>query len=116
MSRLKATPGPWILRTERNIEDPSWDYLPSGADGYIIIAEDDGMDRCLATILDDGDFNGLANAHLAAAAPDLYEALVNLIGAFNTPIMKRRLEGNDFALEAIQTGVKALSRARGEKE
>jgi hypothetical protein len=40
-------------------------------------------------------------------------ALQNLLGTFNTPIMRRRLEGDEFALEAIVSAVEALALTEG---
>lgn len=104
MSTLKATPGP---------------YRADGPDmfgDYNLLHEGDEL--AVAAVVSNmrPPEEVKANADLQAASYDLYEALENITGAFNTPIMRRRLEGNKFALEAIQSGVKALSRARGEKQ
>ncbi|HHA1718956.1 TPA: hypothetical protein ACOEGC_004654 [Enterobacter kobei] len=56
----------------------------------------------------------LANAKLASAAPDLLEALQNMIGAFDNPIVRRKLP-SDFNSEAIQSARAAISKALGEE-
>ncbi|MFP2409146.1 hypothetical protein ACLEVB_17285 [Enterobacter ludwigii] len=56
----------------------------------------------------------IANAHLIAAAPDLLEAMQNMIGAFDNPIVRRKLP-SDFNSEAIQSARAAISKALGEE-
>lgn len=56
MGRRKWTPGPWVVKGERGIR---------GANG-----------ECVASTYVDAPS---ADAHLIAAAPDLYEALAELI-------------------------------------
>lgn len=57
----KWTPGPWIAVTEDIHDNALW----------TVVAGDDGS-RDVATMSHFGD---IENAHLIAAAPDLYEAL-----------------------------------------
>lgn len=55
-----------------------------------------------------------ANADLMSAAKDMYEALENLLGAFDTPIGRRKMPG-DFSKEAIESAHAAMAKARGEQ-
>lgn len=52
-------------------------------------------------------------AQLFAAAPELLEALQNMIGAFDNPIVRRKLP-SDFNSEAIQSARAAIAKALGE--
>ncbi len=55
-----------------------------------------------------------ADAHLMVSAPDLHDALSNLMGLFDNAIYRRQLKGDEFYAEAIATGRAALAKARGE--
>ena len=55
-----------------------------------------------------------ADVRLMEAAPDLLEALQNMIGAFDNPIVRRKLP-SDFNSEAIQSARAAISKALGEE-
>lgn len=54
------------------------------------------------------------DVRLMEAAPDLLEALQNMIGAFDNPIVRRKLP-SDFNSEAIQSARAAISKALGEE-
>jgi len=56
----KHTPGPWLI-------DPSWDILGNTKDGNGMV--------CQITVDAVPRDEAAANAHLIAAAPDMYEAL-----------------------------------------
>lgn len=94
----KFTPGPWRLH-----DYPYLHIRAGGSDG-----ENDG-----ATVFA-GDYAGPGgvNAHLIAAAPDLYEALKAVLERFDpmaTP-------GTDANLAAVSLAVHALSKALGKQE
>jgi len=97
MSKLKATPGPWRISLSDNAtphiccNNGSWDDF---------VDEDTLVCTMPAEIMK--AYNSLANAHLIAAAPDLYEALYNLY---------IRCEAGAKQLEAAEA---ALAKARGE--
>ena len=56
------------------------------------------------------DINAEANAHLISAAPDLLDALENLLEEQNgIPILRREKEYND----AIQKAMEAIVKAKG---
>lgn len=95
MSELKATPGPWHVvhnGAYREINLGDCECSPS-------IAQ-----VCPSQFLENGD-NEEANAHLIAAAPELYEALL---------LAKSWLEGWASADAELATIEEALAKARGE--
>jgi hypothetical protein len=53
------------------------------------------------------------DASLIASAPELYEALQNMLGAFDNPIARRRMGDDEFAREAILSARAALDKAQG---
>lgn len=103
MTEPKFTPGPWKFDGEEagyydlptlNIRDKDG-YIVAGAVGYI-------------------DNSNLSNAHLIAAAPDLYEALSDFAEYEN--LME---DGDDIAAmlkygDASRKARAALAKARGE--
>ena len=52
-----------------------------------------------------------ANAKLISAAPDLLEALQNLMGIMDTPIARRKSNGDSFYKEAIESAYSAINKA-----
>ena len=130
MSALKATPGPWSCTTRRG----SWDWVVySEADPNIEICQmfHDGTDL---------NESGEANARLAAAAPELCEALNNALatlkaiyqwldkvndaggatsinGVAACNAMLKSLNGNRdrFQKLIVDSGNAALAKARGEE-
>ena len=98
---MKHTPGPWSV----NVIGQHWNNkslkhieVTFGQDGECICD----------TVYNPSD------ANLIAAAPDLLEALQNMIGAFDNPIARRKLP-SDFNSEAIQSAREAISKALGEE-
>lgn len=76
----KYTNGPWVVND-------------------VSVRKEDGS--LLALVYSNGDGSMNANAHLIAAAPDLYEALDKCIGYVESDIIRRK-------------ALKALAKARGE--
>jgi hypothetical protein len=108
MVELKSTPGPWeILGEDRGADDVPYIEISSGECGtpsfksiaFVQSQFDGANDDWKITDAD------LANAHLLAAAPDLYEALVIARGEI------ARVHQLRSARPQIDA---ALSRARGE--
>ena len=94
MSDTKFTPGPW--RYDRTNGSPTTgEHMIAGAKpGY------------LAEVRDCGSGDVRANAHLIAAAPDLYAALYALL--------KANLSCDDDNIDAADAARAALAKARGE--
>lgn len=104
MSELKATPGPWRLNPDGSISD----CTPASN----VVAD--------VELSADWDYCGMAyaNAHLIAAAPELYEALESLLTEACKIIEGRQSniadrDGIDISY-AIDLASLALSKARGE--
>lgn len=70
MGESKHTPGPWWA--EHHI---------AGAPNSVCVTEDDGAARTIASIPNGAQSNTDANAALIAAAPDMYEALREILAA-----------------------------------
>jgi hypothetical protein len=127
MSELKITPGQWSARRVPTYEttapgqvrvtgiDPNRWYVNATfehTDDPIIartMTHIAHVERCG----DMSDEELEANARGIASLPDLIEAAENVKGAFDTPIMRRRLEGNDFALQALASLRSAINSAKG---
>jgi hypothetical protein len=45
--------------------------------------------------------------------PELYDALKNLLGVFDTPIMRRRIGEDSFAKEALQIAREVSAKVEG---
>lgn len=56
-----------------------------------------------------------ANSHLIAAAPELYEALANCLGHFDTPVARRQVGINSDIPVWLVEARAALAKARGEQ-
>ncbi len=95
MSELKATPGPWHLELAGD-----FGTLAICAEGERVTSPPYG--KALA-IVEKSEPHGKPNAHLISAAPELYEALEEII---NTPSI-----GGKGGLARAR---KALAKARGE--
>ena len=100
MSETKFTPGPWKWSNAykaSNNENLTWSLL--GENGYGILSCD-GESNSPQEL---GE-SGKANAHLIAAAPDLYKALEELVNA----------DGILGRVNARPKAKAALAKARGE--
>jgi hypothetical protein len=116
MSETKFTPGPW-----------EWDsgLIPPDGPGRYADVYVDGGDKIIASFNEMREFSpaeGRANAHLIAAAPDLYAAAKASVEAYDE--MVASLGDDEFSAPApgsldspdITLARTALSRARGEAE
>jgi len=102
----KFTPGPWEIGDENNA---SCEVCPRDVDITISMSR---YDRFSDKFLIERD-EMLANAHLIAAAPDMYEALDTLVAVVGLTAFKH--EGQRQVLqEAVDLSVAALKKARGE--
>ena len=71
MSELKATPGPWFVYSDDEVRQ---------VNGSIVVVPDSGeFSEGVYEDLVDGRLRRKANAHLIAAAPELYEFINRLI-------------------------------------
>ncbi len=102
MGEPKWTKGPWVWRPA---------YLNAGQDeadtlaGTVGDTEGDGM--CVAAIHHDAGLPAVANANLIAAAPELYEALEELV--------RVQMDGDwEYWRGARDRAEAALAKARGE--
>lgn len=98
MSSLKATPGPWMIKQS------------FGADEFRVMREDRGVNSLRVVRLDRDKAGGFsrADAHLIAAAPELYEALDDLIARCDA---NQRPGGGSMVPPSARA---ALAKARGE--
>lgn len=90
MKEFKGTPGPWY-----------WDEEGLGSKNHIVFGKEYPA-----------EMTSKANKALIAAAPELLEALQNMIGAFDNPIVRRKLPST-FNCEAIQSARAAINKALG---
>jgi hypothetical protein len=101
MSETKFTPGPWRLA------DHSYTFIISKpGDGYIT------RDVCRMDASTMSAFQQKANAHLIAAAPELYEALEELHAQQNGPPLEKYKTRWEKAMRKTEA---ALAKARGEE-
>lgn len=99
MKEFKGTPGKF-----------THDVIESGSgEVFVSVLNADGVSIAFCG----KDKIAEANAQLFSAAPDLLEALQNMIGAFDNPIVRRKLP-SDFNSEAIQSARTAITKALGE--
>lgn len=105
---MAHTPGPWVAHKGVS---PS-DDMRCG-----VVAVRGDVSYLLATIENGapGDFcdTEYANAHLIAAAPDLLEAALNMRGLYDTPVERRRREGDPLYADAIEQLRAATLKAEG---
>lgn len=99
---MTHTSGPWSNVAKEHLDDPSCpEFLIRCGTGYV------------ATVDSSRDEN-TDNARLIAAAPDLLEAVQNLMGLFDTPVARRRLKDDALYSEVINQARAAIARAKGE--
>lgn len=101
----KWTPGPWSTKWSKYLENTF--IVQAGAPSNRVLASFDGDG-------DGPDAQSLADAHLIAAAPDLYDALKAYIAADdNTGNPATSIREYDKNMERARTvALAALSRAR----
>ena len=119
MKEFKGTPGPWVadIRGGCAAIYPSCRYDDTPGchcddDRNIVFSSKGAKYNGTHWEIDgsvEHDFN------LMAAAPELLEALQNMIGAFDNPIARRKLPST-FNYEAIQSARAAIKKALGEKQ
>ena len=102
MSERKHTPGPWIARRATG-EDNCIATLASNSRG--------GIPTCLWEILPEAGHamttrQQAANARLIATAPELLDALTDLVGGCGK-------EGDLFSSEAMEKARAAIAKAEG---
>ena len=111
MSETRFTRGPWIVDATANqhIDGAHWREIRAGDHGQVLaeVYHDLGDPDPGLT-----DEDAAANAHLIAAAPDLYEALVDFV---ENPAFQIAVGGNPNAVDAMLDRARAaLAKARGE--
>ena len=99
------TPGPWIIRTHQNLTAIC---TPKGEMQLSLHGVHDGL-KPLSVSLQEW----LANAHLIAAAPAMYEALKALVDVFPS-VVKMTPYGVSMDISKLHDNAKAvLSQAEG---
>lgn len=102
MTTTKFTPGPWIIDTETRPAEVCTVYHTSHENGYVYVRGELGYWEA------DGEEN-MANAHLIAAAPELYEALADLARDYKEPL------DADTTKYFVEQAEKALAKAEGKQ-
>lgn len=104
MTETKFTPGPWVAVDEGRGRDRNW---------CVMVPEESRFGPYIATIHNTAD-HAKANAHLIAAAPELYEALEAVLDLReNTSPFGGELQA-DRIDRTIEAASAALAKARGE--
>ena len=76
-------------------------------EGNKITAYERGTIAVCPSPKDGGVFEFIANAHLIASAPDLYEALVGLLEAYDVTLPSEECDYPDYWVKALQARAKA---------
>ena len=101
MSAPQFTPGPWSI------------------DGLALVVAPEPAERGEYKAIAQVRHNARANARLIAAAPELYEALENLLNeSTDTALPSAMLLGAGLSatfVKAVERGLAALAKARGEQ-
>jgi hypothetical protein len=108
-TKMQWTPGPWFAVNQNTPKEPMITVMAAR-----IAGQKPRHEVAICATGDSPQEMENANAHLIAAAPDLYVALVGMVKAFSCEII---MAGND-KLEpedpAIVVALAALACARGE--
>jgi hypothetical protein len=112
----QATPGPWEARNVEDAPDediyifgnPTWPCTQFGEEGVWDIAR-------ACELGEEHVFEQIANAHLIAAAPDMFEALAGMIGRYAKAGPFDELLGASEQTHETNAALAALARARGEQ-
>lgn len=115
MSERKHTPGPWeIIGDDEVCEGVPCIDISAGEMGT---SEHRPVANVCCTLDEDGDFvivdEDRANAHLIASAPDLLEALEEVLPAFRA-YLREAGDAHDWAIS--DRAAEAIARAQGKKE
>ena len=86
-----------------------------GDDGPWAVASETSH-SCLCKMVAAPGHHNRANAHLIAAAPDLYEALSSFVDAVECDVIQVRPSELDQLLTVLSTGNAALAKARGDDQ
>lgn len=86
----KWTPGPWWINGQKSVRGPDFEYIANA-----------------------NWKNGKANAQMIAAAPDLYQALEEMVNE-QVDYMTRNALGDPEKQFSIKLARAALAKARGE--
>lgn len=107
MPQEKWTQGPWQWSSAFTTQDdrPTWSLI--GSDGYGILSCD-GIGNAPQGLGDK------VNASLIAAAPDLYEALADVVAAMRKYEMDVDADAPAAHREMMRRAYAALAKARGE--
>lgn len=108
--RVTKRLGPWVTLEDEGVGDLGM------RESSIVNRDHDGDDWCVATV-----HSGLANAHLIAAAPDLYSVAANVVSVLERDF---RLSGrdDDYIYDELGSSLSSLyfaarsaaAKARGE--
>ena len=99
MSERKWTPGKWSVYEDER--ETYWPGIDAGRTSIVVWGDQQENNGVQGDTLEEAK----ANAHLIAAAPDLYEALDRLVRYINAP-----------STEAYLSARAALAKARGETQ
>jgi hypothetical protein len=106
MSETKWTPGPWRI-------EPPGDLIE---DGYSVLAECGSF--CITVPAETHDYEhgsrDEADARLIAAAPEMYEALLNLSNEMAFLLKRNPSKDGGLYRVAVDEARAALAKARGE--
>lgn len=124
MAKTKFTPGPWWTDGEYSADECGVSVIAARADcGPLPGNPTRGMVAFVSELLPENADRARANAHLIAAAPELYEALERLIkagtDAFNAMSHYAEVNNTTNAVShnlsgALDFGLFQLAKARGE--
>ena len=111
MSETKFTPGPWAVNVvTTTTENCSGQIVQRGGIAYI--KADTGHEEVAVLY---SEKNQSANAHLIAAAPELYESLREMFIAFNLAIIHAQISPGTENSDIANRAERALAKARGEQ-